>query len=153
MPTGIARPKINAASMKTILFGATGRSSASGSSMMRPLFAVAASVMAFSSRFCNSMTYNVALISCCREIVMNSFSCLGASLMRLSNLLAWRSMSALAIWRPLKTLFTVVFTLRRIASMPAFMLMMAGLLSEEVRNRRLRSMIIVLYWSMTEVRF
>ena len=56
--------------------------------MMRPLFAVAASVMAFSSRFCNSMTYNVALISCCREIVMNSFSCLGASLMRLSNLLA-----------------------------------------------------------------
>ena len=59
----------------------------------------------------------------------------------------------MAIWRPLKTLFTVVLTLRRIASMPAFMLMMAGLLSEEVRNRRLRSMIIVLYWSMTEVRF
>ena len=62
-------------------------------------------------------------------------------------------MSALAIWSPLKTLFTVVLTLRRIASMPAFMLMIAGLLSEEVRNRRLRSMIIVLYWSMTEVRF
>ena len=153
IPTGINRPTTNAANKNTSFLGATGSFPGNGSSTIRPLLAVAANVIAFSSRFCNSMIYKVALISCWREIVMNSFSCFGASLIRLSNLLAWRSISFWAICSPRKTLFTVVSTLRLIASTPVFMFITAGLFSEEVRNKRLRSMIIVLYCSIILVRF
>ena len=60
----MANPITNAANMKTIFRGATGALSANGVSMMRPLLAVAAKVIAFSSRFCKSMMYRLALISC-----------------------------------------------------------------------------------------
>ena len=96
---------------------------------------------------------SLALISCWRAILMNSCSCLGALLMRLSYLRDCRSMLLRVICRPFKTLFTVVFTLWRMASIPVFRLMMAGLLSEEVRSRRLRSTMRLLYLSMAEVRF
>ena len=38
--------------------------SAKGSSIIRPLLAVEANVIAFSSRFCNNIIYKVAFISC-----------------------------------------------------------------------------------------
>ncbi|EJW92363.1 secreted protein [gut metagenome] len=44
--------------------GATGVSSGIAASMILALLAVAAKVMAFSSRFCNNIKYKPALISC-----------------------------------------------------------------------------------------
>ena len=54
-PTGIASPIIRAAKATIFFLGDIGYLSGNASSMMRPLVAVAARVMAFSSRFCNSM--------------------------------------------------------------------------------------------------
>ena len=64
IPTGINKPTTNAANKKIIFFGATGSFPGNGSSTIRPLLAVDANVIAFSSRFCNSIIYKVALISC-----------------------------------------------------------------------------------------
>ena len=113
--------------------------------MIRPLLAVAAKVMAFSSRFCKSMMYKLALISCWRDLLMNSFSCAGALLTRPSCLFTSRCKFFSVMRRPFNTLFTVVCTVVRMASIPDFMLMTAGLLSDEVRSKRLRSTIMVLY--------
>ena len=62
--TGINIPTMKAAIMYAFFFGEIGAFPAMGISMILPLVAVEAKVMAFSSRFCNNMVYKFALISC-----------------------------------------------------------------------------------------
>jgi len=52
---GSPSPTISAAKAITIFLGAIGAELANASSIMRPLVAVDANVMAFSSRFCKSI--------------------------------------------------------------------------------------------------
>ena len=54
-PIGSPKPMINAANAIIIFLGAIGAVPGKASSMMRPLVAVDARVIAFSSRFCNNM--------------------------------------------------------------------------------------------------
>ena len=77
--------------------------------------------------------------------VRYSFSWVGASLIRPSCFLASRRRFFSSILSPRNALFTLVSTVVRMASMPEFRFTTAGLFSEEVRSRRFRSTISVLY--------
>ena len=153
MPTGIARPKINAASMKTIPL--RGDRTLIGERLLDDAAVVCRGcqrdgvLLTLLQQHDVQRGLDLLLAGDRHELLLLPRGVADAAL-ELARLTVDVRLGDL---ETLKTLFTVVLTLRRIASMPAFMLMMAGLLSEEVRNRRLRSMIIVLYWSMTEVRF
>ena len=96
--------------------------------------------MAFSSRFWSNIRYKPDLISCWRAILTNWRSCPGASLIRREKRLASRSRSAFVINKPFNDPSRVACTFD-------FMIIV-GLFSVEVRNKRFRSTNISLYRSI-----